>query len=84
MVQVGFEPTPPKRLELESSALDHSATEPLTDCERKNLSKRTTPAGFEPARAKPSRFRICLLNLSDKVPLLYFHIGPSSFDLGTI
>ena len=23
---VGFEPTPPKRLELESSALDHSAT----------------------------------------------------------
>ena len=28
MVQVGFEPTPPKRLELESSALDHSATEP--------------------------------------------------------
>ena len=30
--------------------------------------KTTTPAGFEPARAKPSRFRICLLNLSDKVP----------------
>ena len=29
MVQVGFEPTPPKRLELESSALDHSATKPL-------------------------------------------------------
>ena len=29
MVQVGFEPTPPKRLELESSALDHSAIEPL-------------------------------------------------------
>ena len=29
MVQMGFEPTPPKRLELESSALDHSATEPL-------------------------------------------------------
>ena len=28
MVQVGFEPTPPKRLELESSALDRSATEP--------------------------------------------------------
>ena len=28
VVQVGFEPTPPKRLELESSALDHSATEP--------------------------------------------------------
>ena len=24
---MGFEPTPPKRLELESSALDHSATE---------------------------------------------------------
>ena len=29
VVQVGFEPTPPKRLELESSALDHSATEPF-------------------------------------------------------
>ena len=29
VVQVGFEPTPPKRLELESSALDRSATEPL-------------------------------------------------------
>ena len=25
---MGFEPTPPKRLELESSALDRSATEP--------------------------------------------------------
>ena len=30
MVQVGFEPTPPKRLELESSALDRSATEPVS------------------------------------------------------
>ena len=30
MVQVGFEPTPPKRLELESSALDRSAIEPNT------------------------------------------------------
>ena len=29
MVPVGFEPTPPKRLELESSALDRSATKPL-------------------------------------------------------
>ena len=29
MVRVGFEPTPPKRLELESSALDRSATEPV-------------------------------------------------------
>ena len=28
MVQVGFEPTPPKRLEVEASALDPSATEP--------------------------------------------------------
>ena len=28
MVPVGFEPTPPKRLELESSALDRSATKP--------------------------------------------------------
>ena len=31
MVQVGFEPTPPKRLELELSALDHTAIEPLHD-----------------------------------------------------
>ena len=31
MVQMGFEPTPPKRLELESSALDRSATEPDRD-----------------------------------------------------
>ena len=31
VVQVGFEPTPPKRLELESSALDHSAIEPLNE-----------------------------------------------------
>ncbi len=26
MHPVGFEPTPPKRIELESTALDHSAT----------------------------------------------------------
>ena len=30
VVEVGFEPTPPKRLELESSALDHSAIQPLS------------------------------------------------------
>ena len=29
MVQMGFEPTPPKRLELESSALDHSAIQAM-------------------------------------------------------
>ena len=29
MDEVGFEPTPPKRLELESSALDHSAIHPM-------------------------------------------------------
>ena len=28
VVEVGFEPTPPERLELESSALDHSAIQP--------------------------------------------------------
>ena len=28
----------------------------------------TTPAGFEPTRAEPSRFRICRLNHSAKVP----------------
>ena len=30
MIAVGFEPTPPERLEPKSSALDHSATLPLT------------------------------------------------------
>jgi hypothetical protein len=28
---------------------------------------KTTPAGFEPARAKPKRFLVSLLNRSDKV-----------------
>ena len=27
--------------------------------------KRTSTAGFEPARAKPNRFQVCLLNHSD-------------------
>ena len=31
VVRVGFEPTPPKRLRPERSALDRSATSPLTD-----------------------------------------------------
>ena len=29
----------------------------------------TTAAGFEPARAKPRRFRVFLLNHSDKLPM---------------
>ena len=29
--------------------------------------KKATTAGFEPARAKPSRFLVCLLNHSDKL-----------------
>ena len=37
MVQVGFEPTPPRRLELESSALDRSATEPSLDFRNNNV-----------------------------------------------
>ena len=28
---------------------------------------KTTTAGFEPARAKPNRFLVCLLNHSDKL-----------------
>ena len=35
-----------------------------------NLQKKeikTTTAGFEPARAKPNRFLVCLLNHSDKL-----------------
>ncbi|CUM63608.1 uncharacterized protein PRCAT00001189001 [Priceomyces carsonii] len=30
-----------------------------------------TTAGFEPARAKPKRFLIFLLNHSDKLPIYY-------------
>ena len=71
MVQVGFEPTPPKRLELESSALDHSAIEPLHDKLVIHVKlKTTTPAGFEPARAKPNRFLIYRLNHSATVSVL--------------
>ena len=33
---------------------------------KKDLEKTTT-AGFEPARAKPNRFLVCLLNHSDKL-----------------
>ena len=40
MHSVGFEPTPPKRLELESSALDHSATNAIY------VSERRGPAGI--------------------------------------
>ena len=29
MIAVGFEPTPPERLEPKSNALDHSATQPI-------------------------------------------------------
>ena len=33
-----------------------------------SISKKTTTAGLEPARAKPKRFLIFLLNRSDKLP----------------
>ena len=53
VVQVGFEPTPPKRLELESSALDHSATEPTSTKEERHLQdsnlRGQSPADFESA-----------------------------------
>ena len=32
------------------------------------LNRQTTSVGFEPTRAKPSRFRICRLNHSAKMP----------------
>ena len=56
VVHVGFEPTPPKRLELESSALDRSANEPdlLKICKQKIIitnkktSKKMPRVGFEP------------------------------------
>ena len=47
---VGFEPTPPKRPELESGALDHSATDACN--------MHTTPVRFELTRAEPIRFLI--------------------------
>ena len=34
--------------------------------QKRDLEKATT-AGFEPARAKPNRFLVCLLNHSDKL-----------------
>ena len=37
----------------------------LFNITKKDLEKTTT-AGFEPARAKPNRFLVCLLNHSDK------------------
>ena len=55
---MGFEPTPPKRLELESSALDRSATEPDVDkgvnfkihfkvfVQSKKKIKKTSPTGI--------------------------------------
>ena len=38
----------------------------LFNITKKDLEKTTT-AGFEPARAKPNRFLVCLLNHSDKL-----------------
>ena len=34
------------------------------------VNKNATPAGFEPTRAEPNRFQVCLLNHSDIVSLL--------------
>ena len=41
MQSAGFEPAPPKRLELESSALDHSANNALNRETKKRLSFKT-------------------------------------------
>ena len=38
--------------------------------------KKATTAGFEPARAKPNRFLVCLLNHSDKLSLIVFSPSP--------
>ena len=40
MRPVGFEPTPPKRTELESAALDHSATNAKFIIYTKNIKKK--------------------------------------------
>ncbi len=56
MLEVGFEPTHPKIIELKSTALDRSAIQAFCN--------NTTAVGFEPTQVKPTRFRIWRLNHS--------------------
>ena len=42
----------------------------------KKDSQKTTTAGFEPARAKPNRFLVCLLNHSDKLSCISSKVIP--------
>ena len=67
MPEVGFEPTPTNRIELKSTALDHSAIQACNinfvvsrdpSYESRNTRHDTTAEGFEPPRAEPIRFRI--------------------------
>ena len=39
---------------------------------KEKRSKKATAAGFELARAEPNRFRVCLLNHSDKLSCANF------------
>lgn len=39
--------------------------------------KKATAAGFELARAEPNRFRVCLLNHSDKLSCCWCSLYPS-------
>ena len=50
MVEVGFEPTPPERLELESSALDHSAIQPSSSA---RLPTQTVATGLDHPKTRP-------------------------------
>ena len=41
-------------------------------CEKLKKKEVATTAGLEPARAKPKRFQVFLLNRSDKLPYSWF------------
>ena len=76
MVRVGFEPTPPKRLRPERSALDHSATSPLARPHGVAVALRipnpTTAVRFRlrSSLCHSALSYLCLLLGSAKIPLL--------------
>ena len=49
---------------------------------KEKRSKKTTAAGFELARAEPNRFRVCLLNHSDKLSWANFKSTPDKGSVG--
>ena len=60
MVEVGFEPTPPERLELESSALDHSAIQPAMEPIRRswNATRPGIGEGRKPEFTQTNKNRV--------------------------